>query len=75
MNEKMIKFSIIIERVWFAFIFIFTALSIWKLSTEGWPKAGIFFIFPVVAFVMFLLRRRTRLKLQKDFEEQKKNQG
>lgn len=74
MNDKMIKFSILIERIWFAFIFIFLGLSIWKLTKIGWPDAGIFFAFPIIALFMFFIRRRQRIKLQKD-REKKENPG
>lgn len=66
MNDKMIKFSILIERIWFAFIFIFLGLSFWKLYTIGWPNAGIFFAFPIIALFMFLMRRRQRIKMQNE---------
>lgn len=73
MNDQMIKFSIWIERIWFAFIFIFLGLSIWKYVELGWPKAAMYFVFPVVALVMFFLRRRQRIKMQNMQKDRKKD--
>lgn len=75
MNDKMIKFSLLIERVWFVFIFVFLGLSIWKFYSIGWPDAGIFFVFPAIAAVMFFIRRKTRIKLQNDKNKDESNKN
>lgn len=39
----------------------------------GWPKAAMYFVFPVVALVMFFLRRRQRMKMQNMQKDRKKD--
>lgn len=77
MNDKLIRFARIIEWIWLIFGCIFIGLTIWKINSLGTSRAAIYFMFPIVAFVMYYLRRRQRIRLEKQRREfmSKKHSG
>lgn len=69
MNDKLLRFARIVEWIWLIFGFIFIGLSIWKISSLGTSRAAVYFLFPVMAFVMFYVRRRQRIRMEKQYRE------
>ncbi|MGQ3014882.1 MAG: hypothetical protein ACT6QS_14320 [Flavobacteriales bacterium] len=69
MNEKLIRFARIVEWIWLIFGFIFIGLTIWKINTLGTSRAAIYFMFPLIAFIMYYMRRRQRIRLEKQRRE------
>ena len=56
------KLSKFMEYFWLAVAIVTSIIGIWSAFTVGVEESGIYLLLPVVAFVMFGVRRYFRIK-------------
>mgnify|MGYP000244392503 CR=1 FL=1 len=67
--KKLAKAYKFMERFWLGMAVLCTGLSAWILSTEGFEGQNLMYvILPIIAVVLWLLRRRVRKSYERMLE-------
>ncbi|MGQ9848055.1 MAG: hypothetical protein ACUVQP_11235 [Bacteroidales bacterium] len=61
--SKMIKRSLILERMWLVIAFATLILAIFETSRKPFNQTYPLFVIAAISFFMYLLRRTTRRKI------------
>ncbi len=56
----------ILEMAWLVIAIAGAVIGTYKFSSEGWDQAVYFYIFTIVASIFYYIRRRQRIKMEKD---------
>ncbi len=64
----------ILEIAWLIITLVTMATASWQLVDEGFQSALWMFIVSVVAFLMFMIRRKQRIRMRRQLEQQQQDE-
>lgn len=65
-NRSIIRYHKIMEHIWLALSIVSLSVVVSLTATAGWHETFFFYLLPVFCFLLFLMRRKIRKKLEKE---------
>jgi len=67
-NERAIKFIRFLERVWLVIGLTSLVVGIYETITLGIATSYMFFMFTIIAGILYTLRKRQRIRMEEETE-------
>jgi len=65
----------ILEIAWLVITVVTTAVAAWQLINEGIQSALWMFIVSAVAFLMYMIRRKQRIRMERQLQQQRQDEA
>lgn len=63
----------IMETFWLAMSIVLILVVIYMIIVDGWTKNGIYLVFPIISFTMWIARRFMRRRMEKHLKWMEEN--